>query len=526
MRTGLAHIGAVTECSKSFAASARSCESNRTTRAVVEAQTVRLIRLALLVGAVCLISQTRVDPDLWGHVLFGRDIVAQRAIPAVDPYSFTSDRLWINHEWLAEVLLFLAFSVAGSLGIVALKTAVVTAALALMSRVLNRAGLAPISHDRLIAIGLVVMIPRIQTARPQVFSVLLFALLLHSLIAADRGRSRWLLAVPIIMAVWANLHGGFIVGLGVLFLWLVVRSLQGGIAVSTGALFALGLLSIGATLLNPYGFGLWQFLWSTVGLSRPNIGDWQPMFSLPLVFSVPFVIAAGICVFMMFKAGSRLDWAYKLIIGVLFVGAMRVSRLDVFFGIAMVMLVAPALSRSENSSMRARIDSAVSSAFRYRPVFLVFATVIVLTGVSYGVRSGRCITAPWAPESATIDFFKTHATRARVLTWFNWGEYAIWHLGPKLLVSMDGRRETVYSEDFFDAHSRFYADGPDAAAFVRRLAPDFIWLPSDEAVVKTLAKDGWHPVFRGPISTIVGRTSGPVLRDLHNSNIDRCFPNP
>jgi hypothetical protein len=514
----------VSEHSLPFDQSLQSSASEPGRWPIVEAQILRLVRLSLFVWAVYIVSTTRVDPDLWGHVLFGRDIVTHGAIQTVDPYSFTSDRAWVNHEWLAEVLLYLAFAAGGSLGIVALKTGIVTGAFGLMLGAIKRAALKHVHQDKLMALAFVVILPRILPARPQVFSVLMFALLLHSLMAADRGNRRWLLVVPISMAVWANLHGGFIVGLGVLCMWLLVRLLQGQDAKSNAALVAVGLVSVAATLVNPYGFRLWQFLWSTVGLSRPGISDWQPMFSLPAITWVPFVIAAAVCMFMMLKAGARLDWAYRLIIAALFLGAMRVGRLNAFSAVAMVMLVAPSLNPSDGSVAR---DVFVVSAFRHCRVFLTVATVIVLAGVSYGLKSARCILVMGAPESAAIEFFKTHASRARVLTFFDWGEYAIWHLGPDILVSMDGRRETVYSEDLFNRHNELYQGKPDATAFVGRLAPDFVWLPSGFGVVETLIKAGWHTVFRGPVSTILAKDAGlPVWNQPSNGDANRCFPNP
>jgi hypothetical protein len=142
------------------------------------------------------------------------------------------------------------------------------------------------------------------------------------------------------------------------------------------------------------------------------------------------------------------------------------------------------------------------------------------------VKSGRCIESIAAPESAAVDFFKANGNHARVLTWFNWGEYAIWHLNSDVLVSMDGRRETVYSEDLFDEHTRVYQDGPDAKLLVRRLAPDFVWLPSNQSVVNTLVADGWYPRFRGPVSTILGKEPGTTLQDDTHSDAVRCFPEP
>ena len=87
------------------------------TRDIVEAGILRLIRLALLVGALYVLSLTTVDPDLWGHVMFGHDIVTQGSVQTIDPYSFTSNRPWINHEWLSELQMGLAWKAGGTAGL-------------------------------------------------------------------------------------------------------------------------------------------------------------------------------------------------------------------------------------------------------------------------------------------------------------------------------------------------------------------------------------------------------------------------
>ena len=53
-----------------------------------------LLRLAALTLMLVILTRTQADPDLWGHVLFGRDIVAARSVPRIDQYAFTSDRPW------------------------------------------------------------------------------------------------------------------------------------------------------------------------------------------------------------------------------------------------------------------------------------------------------------------------------------------------------------------------------------------------------------------------------------------------
>jgi len=77
-------------------------------------------------------ARTHADPDLWGHVRFGQDILAG-GIPSVDPYSYVSgDYPWINHELLAEISFAAAFDAWGAPGLVGLKVALVLITLGLV----------------------------------------------------------------------------------------------------------------------------------------------------------------------------------------------------------------------------------------------------------------------------------------------------------------------------------------------------------------------------------------------------------
>ncbi|HEX7136905.1 MAG TPA: hypothetical protein VF219_03625, partial [Vicinamibacterales bacterium] len=65
-----------------------------------------LLRLALGAIVLAVLTHTRADPDLFGHVRFGQDVFATGAVHTADPYSFASDRAWVNHEWLAEAAMY------------------------------------------------------------------------------------------------------------------------------------------------------------------------------------------------------------------------------------------------------------------------------------------------------------------------------------------------------------------------------------------------------------------------------------
>src|SRR3954471_15673091 len=81
-------------------------------------------------SAVCLalavtVFTTFADPDLWGNLKFGLDALSAHHLSAVDPYSFTQDRPWINHEWLSEVFMAAAYKAGGTPGVILLKVSLV-----------------------------------------------------------------------------------------------------------------------------------------------------------------------------------------------------------------------------------------------------------------------------------------------------------------------------------------------------------------------------------------------------------------
>ena len=114
---------------------------------------------------------------------------------------------------------------------------------------------------------------------------------------------------------------------------------------------------------------------------------------------------------------------------------------------------------------------------------------------------------------------------SRILTYFDYGEYAIWHLAPRLRVSMDGRRETVYSAGTIAEHAAFYRDPVGRADYPDRLRADAVWVPNGASFDRALRPRGWTPVFEGPVSTVWIRAGGGphVTRNL---TAPRCFPGP
>ena len=207
--------------------------------------------------------------------------------------------------------------------------------------------------------------------------------------------------------------------------------------------------------------------------------------------------------------------------------SFRVSRLDGFFTLTSVMLLAPCFAglgpeRLPLSRRPTRTELAL--------VLAMFAIGAAAAGFAARGWAG-CLTIPdptgaddWAPEAEAVTFLRQNPLQGRLLTYFPYGEAAIWHLAPRLRVSYDGRRETVYSERVRAAHLAFYSDAPDAG-YADRLHADFIWLPIRLRVVERLERRGWVAIFRGEQSVVLARRPGPYVQPPPWTG-RRCFPGP
>jgi len=497
-----------------------------------------LVRVGLLLVMATAAIGTPADADLWGHLRFGHDILTSGQIVQPDSYAFTSDRAWVNHEWLAEVTFAEAYRLAGSPVLVGFKVAIIAALCALLWWYLGRARPAAPVLDVLLALAFVGTYWRMHTVRPQLFSVLFFAVLLIAMMLADQGRRKVLLIAPPLMAIWVNLHGGWIVGLGVLGIWTVMRVIDGRMPMRARLFVAsAGLAAMSATLLNPYGAHMWAFLGETVRLGRADIEEWGSILTYPVALGVPWAIVLTMAAIAVWRAGRPRRFDYLAIVAILALASFRVSRLDAFFTLAVVILLAPELTALiGRATSRWRAADETSTV---RPTAAPTAGVIAITVVTVGVMLvpaarvaapyANCLTiaGPWVPDAEAGRFIAQNQLQGRMLTWFDWGEYAIWHFGPDLRVSMDGRRETVYTDATIQAHRRFYAGDDSAMPYLHALDPDFIWLPVRLPVTARIASEGWTPVFTGSASVVFARAgAGPFQHVGNSSAAVRCFPGP
>lgn len=473
---------------------------------------MRWLTAAVLMLLLAAASKTSADPDLWGHLRFGLDTLHTHALSRVDPYSFTQDVPWINHEWLSEVQMAIAYRASGVAGLALLKGMLALGAVLLVWTALRGADPAA----RMLVAGTVIVGCGwvLQNLRPQLWSLLLLAILGRTLTSERWTARRW---IPLLFLFWANLHGGWIVGLAVTGIWAFIdvgttrrHAVEWTIIVAASA---------AATLATPYGIDLWRFLWTTVHFTR-DIDEWRPLWTWPAVNWIGWIAATAAALWFSVRP-HRFRWPALAVAIVLAVASLRVSRLTALFVMTTVVCFAPVI----RDRWRARAPMAIGIA-NVRRAGAMAALVCAAAALLVGWQTLSCLTVSgaWVAPANGAAALRT-AQPGRLVTFFDWGEYAIWHLGPRLRVSMDGRRETVYSDRRLDEHDAIVNGTTEGLAALAAWQAEYVWLPARSRATRVwLADHGYRIDVSDDESFVAVRADLPKILATPGAARLRCFP--
>ena len=204
------------------------------------------------------------DPDIWWHLRTGGWIVQHHALPHADPFSsFRSGYPWVAYSWLFELLTWKLFQRFGLVGIMIYSAGMVTVITAALYRMVSRLQ-RDFSISALLTFAACYGMTGLFTPRPWLFTILFFVFEIDILMQVRKtGQHRELLWLPLIFALWANVHIQFIDGLVVLGLAVgesILARFRAGIPTRAraGWLFGVSLGCAAATLINPYSWQIYK----------------------------------------------------------------------------------------------------------------------------------------------------------------------------------------------------------------------------------------------------------------------------
>ena len=464
-------------------------------------------------SAIYFFSFVTADPDLWGHIKFGEGIWRAKGIVRVDPYSFTAyGQPWINHEWLSEIIFYLTYRHLGDAGLLFGKLSIGLFIVAVLSKICAIRKQNPIVYSTITVLAISVISPGFMI-RPQVFSFLFFSLFLYVLHQFFSERRNLLFLLPCLMALWVNLHGGFLMGWTLLITVVTWKTLThfifGKKTKQLGALWMWTLIASAATLLNPYGYKLLVFLYKTLSLPR-QISEWNPVSLLDL--SHPNLKLLALLFFTTLCKKPKQNEGWELVAcAMTLIASFCHGRHMPFFGI----MVAPYLVFQLSaliSDIQPRFPKLTFTRTSQNLVAIFLGILIAYqtyTGIRrYVISNCRIIVDPETYPVAAVRFLRLNNIQGNLLLPFDWGEYAIWKLYPGCKVSVDGRFRTVYPEPVIQAHFIPRNDQAGWKTLIEKYPSDIILsrqTPFYQALIEQGSK--WIYVYSDPIAIVLLRNS-------------------
>ncbi len=428
----------------------------------------------VLYAALYLFTFHEADEDLWGRMAAGRLAMSEGRVPREDVFAYVPTKpLWVDHEWLSGVVFYEVHRAFGGRGLLALRAVLGVGAVALLLHAARGAspwtvGFLSLAAWPLLAQGFN------SVVRAQAFTFLFFALTLFVL---ERGQGR--VALVPLAALWANLHGGFVLGPLLLLGY---------------GFYRLGAASFAASLLNPYGLEYWRYLSEALRMPRPEILEWR---SAELWGIGDLHVQAGLLLVVVLVLGMRPRPAHLVLLG----GAALATLLHVRFAPFLGMVIVVTLGGSWEDVFRRRRHALALGA-------MVLALGLIATGgaVSWLRRDLSLQMRVPADRYPVAAVSLLTGEKGKLAVFFNWGEYALYHLYPAVLVSLDGRYETVYPDDIVRANWDFTRGVPGSEKFLDTYAADFALYPRDTGAARWLATaSSWALVHEDGFSVLYRR---------------------
>ncbi|MHC2620508.1 hypothetical protein ACVIW2_002540 [Bradyrhizobium huanghuaihaiense] len=446
------------------------------------------------------------DADIYWHIVVGEWIMDHRAVPHVDLFSFTMPGApWITSAWLAEVIYFVAFKLAGWSGPAILAALSASVAIFLLTRLLLKR--LPNVPATIIVAAAIAMAAMHTMARPHVLTFPLMVLWANALVeASEQRRAPSLWYVPLI-TLWANLHGSFTMGLALIVpfaleaVWTADKSVRAKIALQW---LRFGGLALGAACVTPYGpeLILVTLRLFQLGPILSKINEWQPLdFSETNSVTVCLIAGAG---YVLYSGLKLPPIRIAALLAVIWQTLAHVRYVDVFALVAPLFIAGPlgqqlSWPRSQHSR---KVVQPARTAFVAAIAALVVATGVIVATVHH--------TPPNVPRAAVEKLKELKANR--VLNEYYFCGYLIFQGFPTFI---DSRAE-FYGAAFL---TRYYRDLSleDMADFVRLLDEYKIGatllFPSTRAVGLLDRLPEWERAYADEVAVIHVRRARPENAD-------------
>lgn len=492
---------------------------------------------------------TGFDYDLWARLIAGKAFVQTGHVLKYDFLSYTPTHIWYDHEWGSSVIFYLVQHFWGSAGLLILQSTLIFLIFFMITKIVEMRGVKT-THPynflfyffTLSAICYLMYSP----VRCQLFSFLFFTVFLYILERArlprhceaenvytekepmpKQSRAHSLIfALPLLMIIWNNLHGGSVAGIGLIVIYIVGELFnQKPLKTIYPYIYAL-ILTLLVLPIHPLGFKYLIFLFRANTMPRPYIMEWWGLFFAYNIHQyMKFKILSAILIITEFIfiikniVSQKFEFdktKYLLLAVTLFLAIQHAKLVPLFTICAACFLyddfytVFNALTKNIFNKIKNIKD----------PIIYVIILVFIFSNLNYKTFHPSFSWNKYPIRA--IEFIKINKIKGKLLTNFGFGSYASYKLYPNNKIFMDGRYEEVYYDYMVPMLKNFYLVNRNWDEVLKKFPPDVMIIEKYYPIYKTLVSGNvWIPVSEN-LNSIAIKNSGIK----HNYHWTLIFEDP
>jgi hypothetical protein len=462
--------------------------------------------------------------DLWHHLARGRVIATEGRLLNEDRFTYTvAGRPFRDANWGWQLANYGLYTLGGQPMLQTVNAALLAGMMALLlAHCWRRSG--SLSAAAIVCTVVFLGVWQFILIRPQTFSFLLFVLL-HTYLEGAVNRPRLLWFAPVILAIWANVHGGFPVGLALIACYVAGRFLgtPGGLrarlmAAAPWAAWLGG--AVAATFINPYGWHVYEYVLHTSRTaSGRRIDEWLPPGLNILAGEVWVLSILGLLILLASARRAVAGWRPRVndlvLIACFLPAACGSVRMIPWWLLATAPLLTELLAEAW-PRLRA-IDAEPAKPTASAGLLAAGVLAAAVFSVPWLERYNPVFALPGRGHRTEADLqsaaerLTSTAPAGRVFTRFEWAEYLDWSLAGRWKVFMDGRIE-IFPDEVWTQYSAITRGRADWEQLLQAYNVDWLLLDvmfHGDLLPQVEACEHWQIVFRdGDTILLTRRTDG------------------
>jgi hypothetical protein len=438
------------------------------------------------VGSVMLEKQGLIDSDIFSHTAFGTP--------------------WTAHEWLSEIIMAGIHKVAGLEGILCFFLLIAALSFWLLFKITEKYA------NQWVTLGCVALALTFSqghlAARPHLFTWL-FMVVTLAILTSGGKRLYWL---PVIMVIWANLHGGFILGLVLQMIFIFGSVLENYLSVKTqwhetlrqqklpAVVLLISILAVG---LNPFGYELLAFPFQvSKGVFSVMINEWNAPNMQNMWYFRLYLVAL---VLLISLAKSSVTWTERLLI-VFFLNAALTHMRHVSL---MLIALTPFLARMVNNhfdkwrhkQIAHEKSTQLQLSAKSGPLVTIAIALVLTFSGSIDHRSLRFLTPQKMLNVETeqlkqlVSYLDNNLPAGKMFNEYSLGGYLLYALTPTPKVFIDGRAD-MYGEQILSDYDKIQSSSPEREKMLEQYEIDWAVFEKNSQLIKDLlGSNRWKSSF-------------------------------